>query len=69
MISHALRTFAVIALAGASCLLHAASQDKPSATAGTAPRDARFKSIEAGDSLWHLRVQNLIDYLHTIQAK
>ncbi len=28
-----------------------------------------FKSIESGDSLWRLRVQNLTDYIHSIQAR
>jgi len=139
-----MRTYAVIALVGASCLLRAASQDKPalkmvppSATSpasgvemfntycavchgrsgkGDGPAAASlkkpatdltfiarrnggkfpdlkvrqtlieevqgahgssempvwgpvFKSIDSGDSLWRLRVQNLIEYLHTIQAK
>jgi mono/diheme cytochrome c family protein len=139
-----MRTFAVIALVGAFCLLRAASQDKPtikmvppsntSAASGPEmfntycavchgksgkgdgpaatslkkpPTDltqiARrnggkfpdlqvrqtlieevhgahgtsempvwgpvFKSIESGDALWRLRVQNLIDYIHAIQAK
>jgi mono/diheme cytochrome c family protein len=139
-----MRTFAVIALVGASCLLHAANQDKPaikmvppsSTSAASGPemfntycavchgksgkgdgpaaaslkkpatdltQIARrnggkypdlqvrqtlideihgahgssempiwgpvFKSIDMGDSLWRLRVQNLVDYIHTIQAK
>jgi mono/diheme cytochrome c family protein len=139
-----MRTFAVLALVGACCLLHAASQDKPAikmvppsntsaasgpemfntycavchgkSGKGDGPAAASlkkpatdltqiarrnggkfpdlkirqtlieevqgahgtsempvwgpvFKSIESGDSLWRLRVQNLIDYIHTIQAK
>ena len=139
-----MRTFAVIALAGASCLLYAANQDKPaikmvppsstSAASGPemfntycavchgksgkgdgpaaaslkkVPSDLTqiahrnggkypdlqvrqtlieevhgahgssempvwgpvFKSIDMGDSLWRLRVQNLVEYIHTIQAK
>jgi mono/diheme cytochrome c family protein len=28
-----------------------------------------FKSMDGGDSVWRLRVQNLTDYLHSIQAK
>ena len=139
-----MRTFAVLALLGASCLVHAASQDKPAikmvppsntsaasgpemfntycavchgkSGKGDGPAAASlkqpatdltqiarrnggkfpdiqirqiligevhgahgnsempvwgpvFKSIDTGDSLWRLRVQNLIDYIHTIQAK